>query len=98
MTALPRDAALVELRPEALTFQTREGVLPGTTIDFRLTLEGRPLALAAPVEACLLVARDRAGYGFHVRLDLTALSGPDRQIIALFINKGRGSPGLLGPA
>ena len=30
---LPRDASLVELRPDRLTFQTRECVLPGTPVS-----------------------------------------------------------------
>jgi hypothetical protein len=93
--ALPKDAALVELRPESLTFQTRECVLPGTRLAFALVMEGRPLPLEAPAEACLVVDRDRSGYLFHSRLSLTALSEPDRSLIALFIAKGRGSPGLV---
>ena len=51
----------------------------------------------APVEACMVVERDRAGYVFHCRLDLSALPGPDRQIVALFISKGRGAPQLAPP-
>jgi hypothetical protein len=96
-TPLPSDAALVELRPEALIFRTRECVLPPTPVDFVLRLEGRPLALRAPVEACLVVEKDRSGYVFHCRLDLSALAGPDRQLLALFIAKGRGSPVLGTP-
>ena len=55
--ALPKDAALVELRPESLTFQTRECVLPGTRLAFALVMEGRLLPLEAPAEACLVVDR-----------------------------------------
>ena len=93
-TPLPRDATLVELRPEALTFRTREGLLPGTAVDLVLRLEGQPLALQAPVAGCTVAEKDRTGYVFHCRLDLTALPGPDLHIIGLFISKGRGSPGL----
>ena len=96
-TALPRDASLVELRPDALTFRTRECLLPPTRVDLVIRLEGQPLALEAPVEACMVVERDRAGYVFHCRLDLSALPGPDRQIVALFISKGRGAPQLVAP-
>jgi hypothetical protein len=93
-TPLPRDATLVELRPEALTFRTREGLLPGTAVDLVLRLEGQPLGLQAPVVGCTVAEKDRSGYVFHCRLDLTALPGPDLHIIGLFISKGRGSPGL----
>ena len=96
-TPLPKDATLVELRPESLTFRTRDCVLPRTPVEFVLRLEGRPLALEAPVDACLVVEKDRSGYVFHCRLDLLALPGSDRQILALFISKGRGSPGLAAP-
>jgi hypothetical protein len=96
-TPLPKDATLVELRPEALTFRTREGLLPGTPIDLVLRMEGQPLALRAPVEGCIVAEKDRSGYVFHCRLDLTALPGPDLHILGLFISKGRGSPGLSGP-
>jgi len=94
---LPRDAVLVELKPESLTFQTRECVLPGTRVVFGLVMEGRCLPLEAPAEACLVVDRDRSGYVFHSRLSLSALADPDRSLIALFIAKGRGSPSLAAP-
>jgi hypothetical protein len=96
-TPLPKDATLVELRAEVLTFRTRECVLPGTVVDLVLRLEGQPLALQTPVEACLVVEKDRGGYVFHCRLDLTALPGSDRQILGLFISRGRGSPVLAVP-
>ena len=96
-TPLPKDATLVELRPDALTFRTREGMLPGTVVDLVLRLEGQPLALQAPVDACLVAEKDRSGYVFHCRLDLTALPGSDRQILGLFISRGRGSPVLAVP-
>jgi hypothetical protein len=95
--SLPRDAVLVELRSDAMTFRTRECLLPGTPIHFALVLEGRPLALEAPVDACLVVERDRSGFTYHVRCDLNALPPADRQIVGLFIAKGRGSPQLLPP-
>ena len=96
MIPLPRDAALVELRAEALTFETREAILPGTPVAGVLRLEGKPLALRAPVEACLVTAKEKGGYRFHVRMDLRALGEADRHLLALFITKGRGSP-ELGP-
>jgi hypothetical protein len=94
---LPRDAKLVELRPEHIALATRDCLLPDTWVRLRLVLEGRPLALELPVEACLVVARDKAGYLFHLRLTLAALSEADRQLLALFIFKGRGAPELLPP-
>jgi hypothetical protein len=96
--ALPRDARFVELRPESLTFRTREALLPGTVVAFRLVLEGQPLALEAEVEACLVVEKDRTGFVFDCRLDFRALASADAHIISLFIAKGRGSPGLEAPA
>lgn len=94
---LPKDAVLVELKPESLTFQTRECLLPGTRVAFGLVMEGWSLPLEAAVEACLVVDRDRGGYVFHSRLSLAALAEPDRSLIALFIAKGRGSPSLAAP-
>jgi hypothetical protein len=96
-TPLPSDATLAELRPDVLTFRTRECVLPGTVVDLVVRLEGQPLALRAPVESCLVVEKDRSGYVFHCRLDLAGLAGPDLQLLALFISKGRGSPVLSPP-
>ena len=95
--ALPRDGAFVELRPEAVAFETRQCLLPGTPVRFRLVMEGRPLTLEAPVGACLVMDKDRAGYLYQVRLALDALPEADRHLIALFIAKGRGHPGLEGP-
>jgi hypothetical protein len=93
-TPLPKDATLVELRPDVLTFRTREGLLPGTPVSLVMRLEGQPLALEAPVEGCTVAGKERGGYVFHCRLDLRALPGPDLHIIGLFISKGRGSPVL----
>jgi len=95
--AVPKDAVLVELKPESLTFQTRECLLPGTRVAFGLVMEGRSLPLEAPAEACLVVHRDRRGYVFHSRLSLAALSDADRSLVALFIAKGRGSAALAVP-
>jgi hypothetical protein len=95
--ALPRDRILIELRADALTFETRECLLPGTKVRFRLVMEGRPLALQAPVGTCLVMDRDRVGYLYNVRLALDALAEPDRHLIALFIEKGRGGPALEPP-
>jgi hypothetical protein len=93
-TPLPKDATLVELRPDTLTFRSREGFLRGTVVDLVVRLEGQPLALQAPVDYCVVAEKDRSGYAFHCRLDLTALPGPDLHILGLFISKGRGSPVL----
>jgi len=92
---LPRDAALVELRPEALTFASRQPLLPGTEVSFGLVMEGQPLALEAVVAACLVVAKDRQGLLYHLRLSLGDLKLPDRRLIELFIGKGRGAPSLV---
>jgi hypothetical protein len=94
---LPRDQTFVELRPDMLTFETRQCLLPGTPVRFRLVMEGKPLNLEAQVGACLVMEKDRAGYLYHVRLALEGLAEPDRHLIALFIAKGRGHPGLEGP-
>ena len=93
-TPLPKDATLVELRPDVLTFRTREGLLPGTRVSLVMRLEGQPLVVEAPVEFCFVAEKERSGYVFHCRLDLRALPGPDLHIIGLFISKGRGSPVL----
>ena len=95
--ALPADACLVELRPEFLTVATRECHLPGTRVALRLALEGQPWSLEPPVQACLVVARNRRGFTYHLRLDLAALSDADRQLVSLFIFKGRGAPELFPP-
>jgi hypothetical protein len=98
VTRLPRDAALVELRADALTFRTRECILPDAVVAFSLGLEGKPLELAAPVSACFVMSRDRSGFTYHVQCDLTVLPPADRQILGLFIGKGRGSADLQAPA
>ena len=95
--ALPKDATLVELRADALIFRTRECLLPGTPVDFVLKLEGQPLAVQMPVAVCCVMEKDRTGYVFHCHLDLNAMPPADRQLVALFITKGRGSPELAPP-
>ena len=89
---LPKDTHLVELRENLLTLETRKCVLPGTPLSFSLVMEGKPVRLAAEVGECLVVAKDRSGYVYHLRLPLAHLGKADRSLIALFISKGRGSP------
>ena len=91
---LPKDSLFVELQPETLTFETRECLLPGTQVAFSLVMENQPLPLQAPVAECLVVDKDKAGFLYQARVSLAGLPGPDRQLIALFILKGRGSVGL----
>lgn len=91
---LPKDAAIFELRPEALTVQTREYRLPGTLVALDLVMEGRALPLHLPIAACLVMDKDRRGFLYHLRLCFDSLPESDRQLIALFIAKGRGSPEL----
>lgn len=92
--ALPKDAILVELRADRLTFETRECFLPGTPVSFNLLMEGRSLPLQLPTTECLVDDKDRLGYIYHSRVSLADLPEADRQIVALFITKGRGSPRL----
>jgi len=92
---LPKDSLFVELQPETLTFETRDCLLPGTLVAFSLVLEGHSLPLQAPVAECLVVDKDKAGFLYQARVSLAALPGSDRQLIALFILKGRGSVGLI---
>jgi len=92
---LPKDALFVELQPEMLTFETRECLLPGTQVAFSLVLEGHALPLQAPVSECLVVDKDKAGFLYQPRVSLASLPGPDRQLIALYILKGRGGVGLI---
>jgi len=92
---LPKDALFVELQPELLTFETRECLLPGTQVAFSLVLEGNALPLQAPVSECLVVDKDKTGFLYQPRVSLSGLPGPDRQLIALYILKGRGGVGLI---
>lgn len=95
VAALPADARILELRREALLFETRVCLLPGTLLAFTLVMEGQRLPLQAPVDALLVADRDRTGYVFHCRIALATLPAADQHIIGLFIGKGRGSPGLV---
>jgi hypothetical protein len=92
--SLPKDSLFVELHPEVLTFETRECLLPGTQVAFSMVMEGQPLPLQAPVSECLVVDKDKAGFLYQARVSLATVSESDRQLIALFILKGRGSVGL----
>jgi hypothetical protein len=94
LVPLPKDATLVELRPDVLVFRTRECLLPGTVVGFSLVMEGHPLPLRLPAEACLVVEKSRSGYVFHSRFSLAGLPEADRHLITLFITKGRGEPRL----
>ena len=91
---LPKDSLFVELQPEIFTFESRECLLPGTQVAFSLVLEGHALPLQAPEAECLVMDKDKAGYLYQARVSLSGLAGSDRQLIALFILKGRGSVGL----
>lgn len=94
--ALPDDAHLVELRVDHLTFRSKRRVAPGTVLDFALVMEGRPWPLRAPVVDCL--ARKEGGVAvYEMRVSLEPLAEPDRHLIALFIEKGRGAPALAPP-
>jgi hypothetical protein len=92
--SLPKDAILIELRPEYVTFETRTPLLPGTVVSFALVMEGRPLKLHAPVDACFVTDKDRLGYIYQPRVLLGEVSSADQRMVALFIEKGRGEPGL----
>jgi hypothetical protein len=92
---LPKDAVLVELRTDRLSFSTRQCLLPGTLLSFRLVMEGRPLALTVATSACLVTAKDRKGYVYQPQVSLDQLSEGDRQLITLFIAKGRGAAEII---
>jgi hypothetical protein len=96
--ALPKDAILIELRPGSLTFETRTCLLPGTVVSFSLVMEGRPLTLHLPVDACFVTDKDRLGYIYQARVVLGQAAAADQRVVALFIEKGRGEPGLQPPA
>lgn len=90
---LPEDAKLVELRAEHVTFRSKRRVPPGTVLDFALVMEGRPWRLRAPVVDCM-ARKDRGVALYDMRVSLAELPQADRHLIALFIEKGRGAPGL----
>ena len=89
---LPKDAVIFELRAEALTVRTRECRLPGGLVALNLVMEGHSLPVQIPIAACLVMDKDRQGYLYHLRLSLEGLPEGDRNLIALFISKGRGAP------
>jgi hypothetical protein len=81
----------VELRAEHVTFRSKRRVAPGTVLAFDLVMEGRPWPISGPVVTCL--ARKDGGVAlFEMRVSLESLPEPDRHLIALFIEKGRGAP------
>jgi hypothetical protein len=90
---LPDDAHLVELRLEHVTFRSKRRVAPGTVLDFALVMEGRPWRVRAPVVDCL-ARKERGAAVYEMRVSLESLAEPDRHLIALFIEKGRGAPAL----
>jgi hypothetical protein len=94
VVALPRDAALVELRPDSLAFETYQCLLPGTEVVFNLVLEGHALPLRVPIARTEVVDRDRRGYRYVSYFTLDHLTSTDRQLVDLFIKKGRGEPEL----
>jgi hypothetical protein len=94
---LPKDAVLVELRPDFLAFETRVCMLPGTILALSLVMEGRSLPMEVEVGQCLVVDKDRRGYRYRARIVLAQLPGADRHLIRLFITKGRGAPNILPP-
>lgn len=92
--SLPKDAILIELRPESLTIETRVCLLPGTVVSLALVMEGRPLPLHLAVDACFVTDKDRLGYIYQPRMPLAQAGAADKRVVALFIEKGRGEPGL----
>jgi hypothetical protein len=91
---LPKDASLVDLRPENLSFETRTCLLPGTRVVFNLVMEGHALPLRVEIGVTEVVAKDRAGYRYVSHVSLSNLTSTDRHLISLFIKKGRGEPEL----
>jgi hypothetical protein len=91
---LPKDAVLEVLRPDYLTFQTRNVLLPGTTVVFNLVMEGHALPLRVVIERTEVVAKDLRGYSYVSHVSLEHLTSTDRHLIELFIKKGRGEPRL----
>lgn len=91
---LPKDAALVDLRPGALRFETRECLLPGTILVFNLVMEGHALPLRVMIASTEVIDKDRSGYRYVSQVSLEGLTSTDHHLIALFIKKGRGEPKL----
>jgi hypothetical protein len=94
---LPKDAELVELRPDWLTFRSRKRVPPGARVDFALVMEGRPWPLQATAVSST-AQKEGTEHVYLTRLSLEDLPDGDRHLIGLFIEKGRGSPGLASSA
>ena len=59
-------------------------------------MEGRPWPLQAPILSCA-VHKERGLALYETRISLESLRDGDRQLIALFIEKGRGAPALAPP-
>lgn len=91
---MPKDAELVGLWPDKITIQTRQCLLPGTRLSFDLVLEGNALPLDVTAGPCLVVHRDKDGFVYHTHISLDQVPRLDRNLIALFISKGRGTPRL----
>jgi hypothetical protein len=91
---LPKDAALVSLMPDSLSFATHQCFLPGTIIVLNLVMEGHALPLRVAVGWTEVVDKDRRGYLYVSHISLQGLTSTDRQLIELFIKKGRGEPQL----
>ena len=91
---LPKDASLVDLRPESLSFSTRTCLLPGTLVAFNLVMEGHALPLRVEIGLTEVVGKDRSGYRYVSHVPLAGLTSTDLHLISLFIKKGRGEPEL----
>ena len=50
--------------------------------------------MAVSTTACLVVGKDRKGYFYQTQVSLAQISEGDRQLIILFISKGRGAAEL----
>jgi hypothetical protein len=94
LVPLPKDATLAALRPESLSFATRQCLLPGTKVVFNLLMEGHALPLRLAVLRTEVVAKDLRGYTYVSYVSLEGLASGDRHLIELFIKKGRGEPRL----
>jgi hypothetical protein len=91
---LPKDASLVDLRPEKLSFSTRTCLLPGTVVAFNLVMEGHALPLSLEIALTEVVGKDLTGYRYVSHVSLEELTSTDKHLISLFIKKGRGEPEL----
>jgi hypothetical protein len=91
---LPKDATLVDLRPDVLRFETRTCLVPGTVVVFNLVMEGHALPLRVAIALTEVVDKDRWGYRYVSQVSLEGLTSTDQHLISLFIKKGRGEPRL----